>query len=1063
MQHEHHRVPVTALAFCRRRQLVLAGSGGSLLVYHAAHQTLLQDIPVFEAQAIHGIVTPDLAAHGLVIVWGGQLLRALSLRTDERGCYLSYETGPIARANDWILDATSCPQDAYRVAVVTAHNSLSIASTHPTSMSLELREAVLGANCILYCAQVTWLTPFSCLVASGTAFGDIMVWSCHIPAHGMQLGAKHQTHYSFPAHDGAVFGVQVSPAGLTDARGQPQRILASCSDDRSIRLWDISDLSRRCEPSTAGRRETGFASVPNPNTIQPACLASAMGHISRIWHVRFVRAGSSVRLLSFGEDATCVMWAISKSDGSIALQQIKVEKAHSGKNIWSVAIWRRSGSDLNDTPTETLLTGGADGSISIRDVSDRDQLLEWEQQQCAQTAARYRSYGFVSPCDVVAITDDGAVVSLKLDTVRMNVQSSLISPPADQLRGYSIMATIRGAAFFAGRGEVCYHLMGTPGYRVLVDVGEKVEGLFAQVKTLHPRTQCSLLVMTVKSRSAYWYQCTTETSSASEITSARALVLPAGLVVTSFAEFTKDDTTFVALGSRSGGVAIYSIKPQNRESDSLVHVGHFAAVHGVEAITALRYSMGMLLSTGRDGTFAVHEVDTSHVTECSCAGQSIRLNRMHQLALPLGPNVEGFDIMPGENIWVWGFRGKHFVVFDITAQQEVMIVECGGAHRNFAFDPETCGGTFLWTKTSDLNFQRQSHRPSISIHGGGHGREIKASAISPIEPELVASGAEDTDIKLQLHANGTWRCLHTLQKHITGIQHLQWSADGQYLFSSGGVEEFYVWKVIHGVAAVRIGITCESAHPRGNLSDLRIMNFQAQARDAGYDITMVYSDSHVQKWHYKDQSWTLLGSGDYLTSCLTQCLRLERASSSPRQQSCLFTASTDGHLVQWAMDNCEGRELTWHTRYKVHQSAVLSLISVELSPGTGENYLVISGGDDNALGVTRVTFDSQSSTPSTSMTTLIVPRAHAAAITALAVARTDGECLWLLTASIDQRIKLWKIDIKNDVGVDGIDIALVKNVHSAVADISSMELVGHDRVLVCGVGMDLWKMNLENL
>ncbi|KAM3415545.1 putative WD repeat-containing protein [Cercospora zeina] len=1064
MQHEHHRVPVTALA-CWRRQFVLAASGGSLLVYLAADQTLLQSIPVFEAQAIHGIVTPDPAGDGLVVVWGGQLLRALRLRTDQHRSRLSYETGQIARANDWILDATSCPQDAYRVAIVTAHNSLSIASAHPTSMTLELREAVLGSNCILYCAQVTWLSPSSCLIASGTAFGDIVVWSCHIPAQEIQLQAKHEIHYSFQAHDGSVFGVQVSPGGLTDAPGEPQRILASCSDDRSIRLWDISDLSRQSELNTADLRETGFGSGPSPSAIAPACLASAMGHISRIWHVRFVRAGSPTRLLSFGEDATYVTWSLIKSDGSTALQQVKVEKAHNGKNIWSVAIRRRSGSDPTGTQTESVFTGGADGSISIRDVSDCDQLLTWGAQQCAQKAVRYRSYGFVSPCDVVAVTDDGAVVSLKLDTARMTVQRSLLGPPADQLRGYSIIATIRGLAFFAGRGEVYYHLTGGSGYHVLVDVGEKVAGLFAQFNTTHPRTPCSLLVTTVKSRSAYWYQCTTDTRSSLKITSSRTLVLPEGLVVTSFAEFTKDNTTFIALGSRSGGIAIYSLQPQDHESNSLVHVGLFPGVHGIEAITALRYSMGMLLSTGRDGTFAVHEVDTSQFTTPSSADQSISLGTVHQLALPLGPNVEGFDIMPSQNIWVWGFRSKHFVVCDVTAQQEVMVVECGGAHRNFAFNPDTCGGTFLWTKTSELNFQHQGCRPGSSIHSGGHGREIKASATSPIDPQLVATGAEDTDIKLQLHENGTWRCFHTLQKHITGIQHLQWSSDGQHLFSSGGVEEFYVWKVRHDLPAVQIGVVCESAHPHCNLSDLRIMKFEAQARDAGYDITMVYSNSNLQKWHYNDRSWALLASGDYLTSCLTQCLRLERPSPPQQHQSCLFTASTDGHLVQWAIDDEDARcELTWHTRHKVHQSAVLSLISVNVSPGPGENHLLISGGDDNALGVTRVTFGSQSSTPS-SMKTLLVPRAHAAAITALVVTRIDGQRLWLLTASIDQRIKLWKINIKYDggAGVDGIDIALVKNVHSAVADISSMELVGRDRVLICGVGMDLWKLDLENL
>ncbi|PPJ52596.1 hypothetical protein CBER1_11039 [Cercospora berteroae] len=1074
MQHDHHRVPVTALA-CWGRKVILAGSGSCLLAYNTADHTLLKSISIFEGQAIHGIVTPDHGDDGLVIVWGGQLLRALRLRSNQHGSQLDYEAGPIGRVDDWILDAMISPPSAYRVAIVTAHNALSIATAHKESMSLDIREAVPGSNCILYCAQVTWLSPSSCLIASGTAFGDIIVWSCQIAEQEARLEAAHQIHYSFPAHDGSVFGVQVLNSGLADAKGEPQRILASCSDDRSIRLWDISDLSLQTETNHADLRETGFGSVQSSSAIKPTCLASAMGHISRIWHVRFVRAGSGIRLLSFGEDATCITWSLSRSEGSIAMQQIKVEKAHNGKNIWAVAIRTRSEPDDDIAQTGSVLTGGADGSVSIRDVdvNVHENPLDWKEQQCATTTARYRSYGFVAPRDVVAITDNGEVVSLKLDATKSTVRSIQLGPPASQLRGYSIMAALHGAVFFAGRGEVYYHLAGSSGYQVLVDVGEKVAGLFAHhgnaIQTSTETTaRRALLVTTVRSKSAYWHDCRAAANSRLEITSSRALALPEGFVVTSFTEFTQDDRTFVTLGSRSGCIALYNLPPQNEDSGPIPHVGEFPAVHGIEAVTALRYLMGMLLTTGRDGSFAAHKLDISRLQHPSNGDRGISLTTVHQLALPLGPNVEDFAIIHADSIWIWGFRGKHFVVFDLTAQQEIMVVECGGAHRNFAFDPDTYGGTFIWTKTSELYFQHQNRLTSSSLHAGGHGREIKASAISPIDPELVATGAEDTDIKFQLHVNGTWCCLHTLQKHITGIQHLQWSSDGNYLFSSGGVEEFYVWKVTHNLPAVRIGVACESAHPQCNLSDLRIMNFEAKARDSGYEIMMVYSNSNLQKWHYCDKTWTLSGSGDYLTSCLTQCLRLsmvssnsENASTIQRPSSQLFTASTDGHLVQWDRDDSEHRDMTWQTRHKVHQSAVLSLIPVDLSSSAGDNFLLISGGDDNALGLTRVTFNSQSSTPT--MTTLLVPHAHAAAITALTIVRVVEDKIWLLSASIDQRIKLWKVNIKDGLGVDGIDITLVKNVQSAVADTSSMELVGQNRVLICGVGMDMWKIDLDSL
>ena len=142
--------------------------------------------------------------------------------------------------------------------------------------------------------------------------------------------------------------------------------------------------------------------------------------------------------------------------------------------------------------------------------------------------------------------------------------------------------------------------------------------------------------------------------------------------------------------------------------------------------------------------------------------------------------------------------------------------------------------------------------------------------------------------------------------------------------------------------------------------------------------------------------------------------------------------------------------------------------------------LLITGGDDNGIGITRIRRDgdgrdfhdeTESSIPS--CRTLLISRAHAAAVTALCIVKIEQTTadaggnvvrLWLVSASIDQRVKLWRVevDLKKD-GVDGVEIQLVKNVFTAVADVSSMEVMrlgkGEKGVLVCGVGMDVWKID----
>jgi hypothetical protein len=99
-----------------------------------------------------------------------------------------------------------------------------------------------------------------------------------------------------------------------------------------------------------------------------------------------------------------------------------------------------------------------------------------------------------------------------------------------------------------------------------------------------------------------------------------------------------------------------------------------------------------------------------------------------------------------------------------------------------------------------------------------------------------------------------------IKKHTTGIQALQWSRNGAYLFSSGGFEEFYVWRV-RCIAGYGIGVVCEAVCPaQSDVPDLRITDFDAcpitplggsaesddNLSGAGFLFSMCYSDSSVR-------------------------------------------------------------------------------------------------------------------------------------------------------------------------------------------------------------------------
>lgn len=100
------------------------------------------------------------------------------------------------------------------------------------------------------------------------------------------------------------------------------------------------------------------------------------------------------------------------------------------------------------------------------------------------------------------------------------------------------------------------------------------------------------------------------------------------------------------------------------------------------------------------------------------------------------------------------------------------------------------------------------------------------------------------------------------------------------------------------------------------------------------------------------------------------------------------------------------------------------------------------------------------------METLIIPRAHAAAITGLELLNASQPgLLKVVTAGLDQRLKVWDLHIDTcKPGVEGISIKRSCNIFTPVADVSGIALLdartGQSALMVCGVGMDIWRSNV---
>ena len=489
------------------------------------------------------------------------------------------------------------------------------------------------------------------------------------------------------------------------------------------------------------------------------------------------------------------------------------------------------------------------------------------------------------------------------------------------------------------------------------------------------------------------------------------LTLPSKFTVTSSCFF--DAKTRIIVGSRNGDVAIYDLPHTTPGLALNVNPSCFHNIHDEDAITIIQMvphdrskplDRTTIITAGRDGKWAIHHVfDTLENNN-----HFVTIETIHTGVPPFGPNIEGACIDPeSKDLLLWGFRSKHFVVWNESQKIEFMVIDCGGAHRNWAYthNPDgSGGGSFVYTKASVCHVHSQTKPSHQVIQHGGHGREIKAIAVSPAinsdsssDLRFLATGAEDTTIRIfDLTAN--LNCLTIITKHTTGIQQLRWSSNGHLLFSAAGCEEFFVWRV-QSAPLVTIGVVCEARCPTVTEEvDLRIMDFAFEEvysvhnpDDVGYEpdylLSIVYSDSSVRIFNYhtsptSQRTFQLLSAGTYTTYCLTQAIHLRLGDTLAG----LCTASTDGHLAFWPLPTPFSRLDAQHSSTihplhctsrtpAIHHNSIKALQHVALTPS---DTLIITAGDDSAIAFTRVRIPDPSGSSLTfhpTTTTLLLPNA----------------------------------------------------------------------------------------
>ncbi|XP_059505721.1 WD repeat-containing protein 6 isoform X2 [Stegostoma tigrinum] len=1062
--------PITALQFMG--DILLSGEGASVNLYtlnSANGYERKLSCSVLQNYCVHGIKPWPLqmqTSSSRLAVFGAKGLIVLELEVCANRPKLQ-RLGRLHELHDWIWDLqwlkSDCELDLY-FALALGHNSVVLCDY---KAGRTLREVHCNVKCILYSACFVGHSWDELVLISGTVFNQLVLWRMEGPTNE---DGRVRTERCISGHSGVIFSIHYL---------EKNGVLASASDDRSIRLWKVGNL---CQPLKVG--DGGVDSVQ--------CLLQLYGHQSRVWSVRLLENC----IISIGEDSTCIVWSYN---GEI----IDCFKGHKGRSVRALAVNEERG---------WLVTGGADSGIRLwkiqREKAEGVAVTQLKFDEIGKTGTP-KALTLVDPTLLLVMTDAGSIYSYCL----VSGQWELIMEDASY-QSYSLLAVRRqdGGCVICAVGNIDGWLkiftLSEPAELVENQVHQgKVHSLGWASQEWQSPDKCHLFSSGADGIMIWWVVSCKGDRVASVAEKCRYLLPLCKHRWHTSVAFLPEPHLLVC-GDRRGSLLLYSCTGRDQDKQQRLNKGSVGAavskdteerfalrhgsaeitgqldceeplsilpgLHGKLGVTSVLFHDGFVYSTGRDGYYRQLTIEDAKLkllrSQRTCKGMEW---------------IERLLVTPEGVLLLLGFHSTNFVLWNAKTSEKVLCIPCGGGHRSWSYCSSPASQLFAYIKSGNI-FICQSNSGDCSrtvIKECMHGRELtcvkfikrlSSSADGPIS--IVATGSEDTTVNILAvyESSGHVSKLTTVDDHISSVRTIAVAGSSRadnrcssmpVLFSAGGRAELHSYRLLIQHVDAGALLSCQVEH----LASHRLAEDWEHKKNRHKMLKMDPETRYM--------SIVVVDAGMNFGTASISFRHFLAAACSDGSMSRVFlcSAATDGRIALWDISGTiekanmattlsEGTCQPWVLEVpclvlNAHQCGVNGLHVRSLDPG---RYLLVSGGDDNAIRVWTISVGAAASkdvaasvgvsegqyvNAGFSMQVTEGPRvdsAHAAHVTGVKILSSR----LLASVSIDQRLTHWELSDRGLHFLDSVcchvaDVADLENWEGASSETHLYALCGH--------------------